>query len=333
MSAGVIGGVTPLNNAEVMLLNSKSTSIKVPTISSTASASSLGDRSLFPYKAQTNAVDSFEGMVWQSLICDFFKYEKFVIIASNDYFGQKASLELTDSSYCALQAMQVFYLNSAGLGLAQQLKAMKDLGARVFVLQVSPGYAIEVALLLEQGAAMGLFEEGTQILGTSQSFDGVLQSFSAGADVKALLKGVLVLQYEPMDMVTSTISGRAFIDRWRKQAATEWKNSAGKPECNQARDDDGYTYLYRNDGEADRFNFTCAGLNYTSFAADASDIAPYLGHSYDATLVLLVGIANTIAKVGADFTGDDLMDSILYNVTFDGATGPVHVYEGTCVRV
>jgi hypothetical protein len=128
----------------------------------------------------------------------------------------------------------------------------------------------------------------------------------------------------------NTPAGTDFIDRWRNQSATQWK-TAKQILCNQARDDPDLKYIYRN-GVSVLDNHTCLGLDYASFHANGSDIAPYVGNTYDATYLLAYGI-NEVVSNSAPVNGITLHDAIIDTVEFTGVSGPIDIYEGEAVVI
>lgn len=317
-----------LGDEKTMLINDKYDSLEIPCVSSMASTALLSEGEHFRHQIQVSASTTYQGTVLQDIICNFFNYKVISVFASNDYFGQKFVYELTEGSVCSLNVIRVHQISGSS-GIAEELAQAKKDGSRVFVIALSPDHETETATLLETGHAIGLFGEGSQIIGTSTSFDNLRPAhFSVGADVKALLKGVVYTQYDPLRMITEPDEGKDFIARWRAQEATQWNSSAGVTECTQTRDGDDFSYFYRDQGYSDLTDFKCAGLNYSSFAVDGSDLAPYLGHAYDAAVTLLRSVSDLVDSHGENYDGEDILDVILSQSKFDGVTGEVDIFEG-----
>lgn len=262
------------------------------------------------------------------MLCNYFKYDKFTVIAGQDFFGSKGAIEISDDTYCGIKPMSVHLATTDGDNINEIVNEAKVFGARIFAILVGSGYEKTAARLIEEGAAKGLFGMDTQIFLPHQLIDGQFwKFFSNDADVPLLMKGLISLRYDPLDMVRRSETGMQFIERWRAQQSSQWEVD-GSTECLQTRDDDDQYYLYRSEGDTAFTGYTCAGLNYSNFLSDASNVAPYIGHAYDSANVLLLGIDAAITQYGNNFTGDDLMQAIFDIAEFDGATGVVDVFEG-----
>lgn len=326
---GVVGSISCLSNAGTITVNRKYRQDQVPTVSFLATTSYLIDGDDFPYKILPNVVETFQGMVMQHLLCNFFRYNTFSIFAGDNFFGSKSSQLMADGYFCGIKPTSVHEVNSDGLSNEGLLAQAKLDGSRIFCLALGAGFEAAAADLIERGAAMGVFGVDTQLILPYQLIKGKFwRYFSSDADVALLMKGLLYVQYQPREMVQRYESGMAFYERWRSQEATQWSES----ECSQQRDDDDHYFLYRSEGESAVAGYTCAGLNFSSFAEDASDIAAYLGHAYDAANVLFRGVHAALDTYGNDFDGNDLMTAVLDSVEFDGATGPIDIIKGTTDR-
>jgi hypothetical protein len=214
---GVNGAVSALLDIDSEVINTKYLQFgQVPCIMGVASSAALGDGGIFKYKANTNAIVTYEGMVFQYFACSYWQYTKFVIFASFDIFGSKTIVESSDGTYCDnLERTAIYNVKSASNEDTDLLIARaKETGANVFFLCLSEHYVRESAYLLEKGYETGLFQEGTQVVGTSQLATADLwKHMSPGADVAAIMKGFLVLKYAPHEMMTRSKNGLDFIKR------------------------------------------------------------------------------------------------------------------------
>lgn len=311
-----------------MILNRKYAVSDVLTIHSAATAAEFGSGEDYPLKVQTTYIDTFQGMAMEHMFCNHFKYSHVTVFASGDYFGRMATIENTDGVYCQIYHLVNLQLYRGATDWDDVVSQAKFSGANVFFLMISEPYIELAAELLDRGFQAGLFKEGTQIFGSEQMTTSVL--FNAleerGVDVPTVMKGYMNMKTDSNYHLKTSENGLAFIDRWRRQPATQWTNDDQSIECDQSRDGPDNAYLFR-DGISVIENHTCGGLDFSSFAADGSDMAKFLGNTYDATYVLAYGL-HELVENGIAVTGTTLHDAILEYVDFIGASGHIDIYEG-----
>jgi hypothetical protein len=286
----------------------------------------------YPLKIQTIYIDSFQGMAWQHIFCKFYKYSTVTVFSSGDPFGRMATIENQDETFCHITHLATVIVDAGSTDVAALVAQAKYSGSNVFVFFMSTEYTTLAAEIISMGVETGLFKEGIQLIGSEQITNDVLFTTldSKGVDVKKAMKGYLSMRNLPNYNLMNTPAGTDFIDRWRNQSATQWK-TAKQILCNQARDDPDLKYIYRN-GVSVLDNHTCLGLDYASFHANGSDIAPYVGNTYDATYLLAYGI-NEVVSNSAPVNGITLHDAIIDTVEFTGVSGPIDIYEGEAVVI
>ena len=174
------------------------------------------------------------------------------------------------------------------------------------------------------------------ILGSKTLYDPV--------EVSNILKGYVTLSLT-IDLYNNpeTLS---FIKRWRKQKSTNGRvDPISKIYiCDNATDDDGRFYLYQGvdsstltdsmDSTLPKYKnqLKCAGLNFSSFKLDGSDIARDAFFAYDSTITVAKGLHHLLylsslkdtITTQKQITYDILLNSIINNVEFDGVTGHIH---------
>lgn len=203
----------------------------------------------------------------------------------------------------------------AGLeDLSVYINAARAVGTRVFVLFMQGG---DAAKLLYQGWQAGLFKDGTQIVGSNQVIGPeALSAFpeEAGGNIADIMKGMISVR---QTVLTSNPTDKylAWVKRWREQQRTV-PLSAGKPSyedetlCTQTTDDSATApvapstekgaihYLYKGTTRYNKENPTpvtrCAGLDFSQFKDDGSNISPLAPFAYDATIALAAGIQKTL---------------------------------------
>jgi hypothetical protein len=150
-------------------------------------------------------------------------------------------------------------------------------------------------------------------------------------NLPSLVTGYLGVAFKEQPHYTDERQG--FVDRFCSQETTlgtavGFNGTTNKTimECNNATDDRGH-YLYQVDHDEDpTTDDICAGLNYSAFEEDGSDIPHTAYHAYDATYTIAYGLHSLMQTHGVDkgdIDGNMLRQEILNYVEFDGATGDV----------
>jgi hypothetical protein len=330
--------VSGLENTDVVSMNLKHSKLKIPSVTTRASIAELGQGDRFPYKAQLNPIMTFQGMVFQSLMCNYFHTSRFIVFSSSDYYGDKVSIETAANTYCVLEKRSVHLIHSEGTEIDDELKEAQAVGANIFFILFPTHYAHVAAKILERGTSMGLFGLNKQIYFNEEiAQQDLIAAFTPGADVAQILNGAIKIRYDPNYNMMNTDAGLAFVDRWRKQQPTLQVTDAGNTLCSNDRDDEDMHYLYRSMGLSKLQNFTCAGLDFSKFASDGSDIAASVPQSYDSVFLLAHtwGAAMANAGVGneASISPDDFMDTLFYDTMFTGISGVIDPFEGNEFRL
>lgn len=318
---GVNAVVCGLPNMETMASDQLLGDHKIVQAHSMATDTNLGTGTQFPYKLQTCPIDSFQGMVLQNIICNFYHYAKVTIFATNDVFGSKAAMEAVDGTYCDIQVLSTHLFRSDTTDFSVILRNAISAGAQIFLFFMESKNA---ANLLEQGYNIGLFREGTQIFTSNYSMGSDLFTyFTADADVPAIMKGVIGVQYWPDYSISRTTTGLDFMRRWKEQTYTGLGLRDGEVHCDVSRDDALSTFLYTSQTNQS----LCAGLNFSTYESDGANLNPYAGLTYDATMLIAHGL-HVVIENGWDVTGDNLLKAVFSNVSFVGVSGLIESYEG-----
>ena len=321
MNSGIHGVVGSLPSDETMATNLYNADFELVHVHSMAMDTDLGNGVAYPYKVQTCPIDSYYGMALQSLVCTFFSYTKVAVFASDTNFGSKTFIEFIDESYCKFDVLSKISFPTSTRDFSEYITLAKASGATVFI--IISAIAKNAANLLEQGYNSGLFHSKTQIFITPVSITPEFySSFSNPQNIPEYLKGIVSLEYYPQYNFIRSERGRDFTRWWRQQDYTGPVMKYGRSVCNNAQDDATQAYLYRSvDGSV------CAGLNFSSYSDDLSEINPFAALTYDAAFVLLRGI-DFVLKNNMELTGNNIRAAIFNNVSFEGVTGHVSIYEG-----
>ena len=283
---------------------------------------------LAPYRLQTTQSPATQGKIFQHILCHYYKYRKVSVFATNDFAAMHAAEHMMNGEFCELQVLSMHAVTPLQEDFSAEIAESKEAGARVFVILMDYPTA---GPLLEQGYEAGLFGEGRQVFGTQEVTTERLwkSGMSDDADVAAVLKGYIGIKFLPNYSMGYTNAGRSFVERWRDQESTLGSVVDGEFQCNRARDDnDGFSY-YSSRLHGLPVEETCAGLNYSQFGDDGSDIAPYTSQTYDATYLLLRSIHTLLYQYGHSSINASLLYGLMVNgPAFEGASGRVDLYEG-----
>lgn len=173
------------------------------------------------------------------------------------------------------------------------------------------------------------------ILGSNKLYDPV--------EVSKILKGFITLSLT-IDRFNKpeTLS---FIKRFRNQKSTNgiFDPITGKTICDNTTDDDGHFYLYQGiptpttsyiDPTLPQYKnkLICAGINFTKFTYDGSNIDSDTFFAYDSVITVAKGLHHLlyisnykdIITSQKQISYNLLLDSIINNVEYDGVTGHIH---------
>lgn len=208
---------------------------------------------------------------------------------------------------------------------------------KIFVLLME---SYDAGLLIKQGYSLGVFKEGTQLLG---SFATLSQdTFTAISSLPLALKAMKGYIGVATDIDRSTDIFKQFIQRWKSQQSTVGKNENGVQICDQTKDDN-EEYLYQatttattrtttstaaeatvsSTANKSKTKVVCLGLNYSTFRDDGLDIADAAILAYDAmyTLAYAHHTAYSVNNCNLDGGPECLTKILLNNISFSGISG------------
>ena len=163
-----------------------------------------------------------------------------------------------------------------------------------------------------------------QFMGTNLNTKSqTIQYFKNKDMIPTYMKGFIGIEWYP-DYAFYLESGKRFMKQWTSMSSTAYQMINGTKQCLKAIDDDGKFLLYQS-----RTNENlCSGLEYSSYSNDGSSFkSRHVLQTYDATVGMAKGF-DLLIKSGQQFSGDNLLAEIMYNVSFNGSSGYVHFYEG-----
>jgi gamma-aminobutyric acid type B receptor len=316
---GVDAVVGAGNDVETKCSDQLFAELKMVQVHTVSMDTDLGVGQTYPYKIQTVPIESFQGMVWQHIMCTYFEYTRFSVWATNDNFGTKATMESGDGTYCPMTPLTLHSVRYDTEDFSQELDKAIAGGSRIHLFFVP---APTAARIIEQGHERGLFGEGVQILGAHTLLTAeFFSSFKDKTKVKEYLKGALVVSYAPNYNLRFP-TGQEFLKKFRALPPTV-TNLQYSQVCHQDVDDSGTVFLYR-----DEYNeTTCTGLIHSTY--DKLSLYPNTPHAYDAAYALAHAFDIMVDELKmTSLNSDTLHELLMLNVSFDGATGYVKFFEG-----
>lgn len=303
----IVGAINALPNVEASVTTKLLCDVSVMSVNSMATETMFGIGQEYPYKAQVIPIDSYLGMVYQKALCEL-SCDRVVVFATDDLYGTKFALELSDATFCDIEVLGKFTFPFWTTDFSDSIVSAQATGATFFVVSLSTQK--QTALFLRQAYMKGLLSEGTLLCVT---YDDVTLFFDEDDDVASILKGSISFSYYPDFSVKYTEKGKAFTDAWMNQA------SLG--DCDTTADASGALYLTSSSGK-------CASLNLTAYQVGDKELPSYAALTYDATYTLALGLNYLMLESKSFDNGDDLRRVIFDNVSFNGATGLVNIFEG-----
>jgi hypothetical protein len=232
--------------------------------------------------------------------------------------------EFTDESVCTLNIFANVVIRSEASEFSEEIVRAKLYGSRSFVFFLP---AWQVAALLEDGYAAGLFHEGITISISSRGITNITQYFSVDADIPRFLTAIFSYHYTPEHFMNKTAEAVSFAGRWRKQSSTAGQMVDGKLVCSSLLDGDGDYHLYKaTDPITNRT--ICTGLNFSEYDEAGLKIQSHTGLTYDATIMAAMALDFAIRNK-LDYNDWSVVQDILVNnVTLTGVTGPIVLSKG-----
>ena len=283
------------------------------------------------YKVQNLPVISFQGMVWQEIMCNYFGMTKIAVFAASDTNSFRSSIEVADTTYCGLSKMTVQSFDIGTTDFTYVIDNVKATGALVFALFMP---AASAGMLIEQMYDQGLMKEGTQVFANFNLLDpAVIGAFQnppnpPASRVKAIMKGAMALSYVPNYSLWAGPGGRRFVRSFRNLVATK---TTSPSVCSSRKDDTGksmYQKVLSTGGSV------CLGVDPAEVGVNGTGLYPYAAHAYDAVYSFASAVDLLLSSSNGDksqLTGDNIYNMLVNNVTISeesGATGYVRYFAG-----
>jgi ABC-type branched-subunit amino acid transport system substrate-binding protein len=311
-TSSFVGAVSALDNTMGGYATKLFGDANLMIVNSMTTDTSFGDASLYPLKAQTVPISSYQGKLHQSIHCSV-NITRGAIFTTDNMDGIRYATEMTEGTYCKMNILGHFAFPDYTTDFTEILREAVSSDARVFFIAVAS--PVTLRDLLVQGHESGLFRDGTQVLATEiHGFDEVLAELD-DAVAEIITKGLLITEYSPDYPVQTTTRGKKFY--------ASWLNQTSLGNCSTTVDSVGNKYLHRTSGGRE----SCASLNFSSYKSGASSLDPYAVLTYDAAYTLAWGLHHALDK-GQSLTATNLSRTIIDEVDFVGASGHVNIFEG-----
>jgi ABC-type branched-subunit amino acid transport system substrate-binding protein len=318
---GVVGAVNAQDNGDALLTGVLSTKLWTPIVNSVANSGLFDDHYTYPFVSKVVALESYQGLVLQNLLCTYFNARKVVIFTSTVQDDIELVNTFLDAPYCELNILAELNVRSGDTDFTPQVNAAISTGARYFVLFLP---ADQAALLLEQGYDLGLFHANSVFLAPDRASTNITRYFSPSADINAIMTGFFSLRYWPNYYLNRAPASNSFARRWGAQASTAGTVVNNVESCDATTDDDGsslYQVIVNN-------VTICTGIDFTSYDPSGLTIQAFTAHTYDATVLLALALDFAI-KEKLNYNDAEVIQSILVNnISYVGASGPINLYEG-----
>jgi hypothetical protein len=325
---GLFGVVNSLPPTEGMYVVQLAVNMLIPNILSVTNNGELNEHSTYPYMTKVVALESHQGYATQKLLCSYGPTTKFAFglsLAEEDIeaYYEFAYSFIVDyfSGECANPILGLMAVRTDTTDMSIAVAQAKAFGARYFLLLL-PAY--QVAALLEQGYAAGVFTDETVIITTNRGSTNITDYFSDGTDIANVMTGFFTMEYLPNYNMNRTLLAREFANRWRNQPSHAGEYVGGRWVCDNSTDDDGNFYLYQTTVNGTTL---CTGLNFSRYEETGLNIQPYTALTYDATFMMAKAV-DSLITLGWDYTDPDVLQYQLTSMFLDGVTGHVNLTYG-----
>ncbi len=304
---------------------------RVSTFAYKERASILGNNLAYPYLLRTVPAFFTDALVIGDVVSKLFQWERVTVMYSMDSDGYGTKSFQLFSLYAQNSGITILSSHAVFSNIKSEVKTAVDdaakFGAKVFVMFFNAADGVEV---LREGKSVGLFRQGTQIIGgefmSTQS--GIAELNLSAEEEITLFRGFIGVRWELN--VTGTAAMNALYDRWLKRASTNGIQSPldGSEQCSEATDYYGDFYLHKVwPGDDKSAQPICAGVDHSSVSA--VELMPLLP-AYDAVYAFARGLHSYVEQHGANASIDmDILHNLFINsVNFEGVTGLVEFDKG-----
>jgi ABC-type branched-subunit amino acid transport system substrate-binding protein len=316
---------------------------KLAQVSYGANGAELGSAYLFPNFVRVFPSDGFEAYAQADLIGKTFGWTRVVVVYSTDIYGsfaqqvfQYRARQLGVKIVAQIQITPGQAVNNETIAALQaQINDVKALDGRIWALLSDDITQVKRFFYMAQSIlSQDTFFVGNSWISTPQLFQNTGLSYEV---LERIMKGYIGTQVATYDWMSTPV-GQQFIARMRSLNATAWVDPHTKNiTCSNATDDSGVQKLYqfyKADG-----SFVCEGMtNYSTLAADGTNVSPLAAYLYDSIELLVQGIVDYCRATFIDsdgswyipynIDGKAVVASIVARTSFEGKSGLVKLATG-----
>jgi ABC-type branched-subunit amino acid transport system substrate-binding protein len=311
---GVPAVISSLSSSESYNINVVANANEVVTLNSGRS-SEISSTKDFQYSFQTSPLESYQGKLFQRLLCDSSdrNYSRVIVYASGDVDNFQIIDSLQNGEKCFVQIVNVYTFPSlvASSSFTTAInRGIEDQVTTVYVMMPED----MAAAFISEAYRHGLLRLGVSLICSSNLLTDSFISKLGNPDHE--LKGMFIVDDFPYFNIRTTQQGNKFLNSFINQSST-------LATCGSVVDVTGYRYLYRNGSAA---SGPCIGLDYSSYQVDPSLISFEIAYTYDSVYAWAYA-ADSLLKQGASVIGSNLAPALI-DLSFRGATGGINYSPG-----
>jgi len=208
-----LGAVSTLPFLETSNLNNILSEYGIVTVHSVSTDVAFTDGSQYSYKLQTTPVESYQGLVLQSILCKKYGINRVVVFTTTDTFGIDINSLFTNSQYCTIDVVATYSLaiDYYDYEVFTYLFYAHFTQATVYVLFVPPRPAAQI---LEWGYQyFNLFRSGVEVFGHAGLTGSAMWShFTDDSLIPTVVKGFVAVEFWPSFTLNRTDEGKKFVE-------------------------------------------------------------------------------------------------------------------------
>jgi len=303
----------------------RSNIIQIHTVSK---AVEMSQGSIYPWRLQTTPLASYQGQMLRVVACNVMKLKRIAVFVIDNLFGAKTLADFENGhSTCEMKVVSTSTVVIGQTDFLAAIQTAKQAETRLFLIIFQD--PVMAGQLLEQGYNLGLFRQGTAVLGCEEvTTHQTWEAMSKNSDVPSIMKGFIGVRYSAALGMMTNPQGEAFIKNFISRKNTQYISSNGSIECNEgALDDSGDFFLYSERGSA---GVVCGGIQFSYFNGTGENIYPYAAHVYDAVYTVAYALQEHFVR----YNRTKLVPSLFYNTlvertNFKGASGQLSFTPGS----
>ena len=187
---GIIGGLTNRGSDAIAQVTN---GFKLTQVAYGSTGSFLSYIGPYPYYLRTIKDDAYEGVALAQILSTKFKWQYVSVFSTTNSYGSDLSTQFQKNALnLGITIVNTYTFRAAQGDFTVFLNDAINSGAKIFVLLMEGN---DAGRLLSQGYKLGLFKQGTQIVGSSElASPECINAIDSDVPVQEVLKGALTLQ-------------------------------------------------------------------------------------------------------------------------------------------